>query len=159
MKILITGANGMVARAAIDFCCSRRDEVLSYTRQDLDISDKNAVFATVKAQKPDAVINCAAYTDVDGSETNIDLCYAANAKGVENLALAAKALTRVLSRSRPIMFLTEQKKDFIPSATRRIRRAFMPERNSKAKFWREMLMRVRSSSVRAGFTAKAERIF
>ncbi len=91
MKILITGANGMVARAAIDFCNSRRDEVLTYTRQTLDISDKNAVFATLKAQKPDAVINCAAYTDVDGSETNLDLCYAANAKGVENLALGAKA--------------------------------------------------------------------
>ena len=92
MKILITGANGMVARAAIDFCNLRRDEVLSYTRQNLDISDRDVVFATLKDQKPDAVINCAAYTDVDGSETNIDLCYAANAKGVENLALAAKAV-------------------------------------------------------------------
>jgi dTDP-4-dehydrorhamnose reductase len=91
MKILITGANGMVARATIDVCRALGDEVVSYTREMLDISVREDVFDAVSAQKPDAIINCAAYTDVDGSETNIDRCYAANASGVENLALAARA--------------------------------------------------------------------
>jgi dTDP-4-dehydrorhamnose reductase len=45
--------------------------------------------------QPDAVINCAAYTDVDGAETNARLCYAANAHGVENLAAAAKNINAV----------------------------------------------------------------
>ncbi len=90
MKILITGANGMVAQEVIDFCKKSDDEVLAYARTNLDISDREDVFALFKKQNPEAVINCAAYTDVDASETNVERCYAANANGVENLALAAK---------------------------------------------------------------------
>ncbi|HEX9960414.1 MAG TPA: sugar nucleotide-binding protein, partial [Pyrinomonadaceae bacterium] len=87
MKIIITGANGMVAGAAIDYYQSIGDEVLPFSRQELDISDRKRVFATFEETKPDVVINCAAYTDVDGSETNVEQCYAVNAAGVENLAL------------------------------------------------------------------------
>ena len=90
MKILITGANGMVAKAAIDYCRSIGDEVAALTRQELDIADTKQVEATFSREKPDAVINCAAYTDVDGAETNREICYKANSVGVENLALAAK---------------------------------------------------------------------
>ena len=96
MKVLITGANGMVARAAAEHCNSIGDDVLSLTRQDLDIADKDSVFEIFEKEKPDAVLNCAAYTDVDGSETNIEKCYAANAVGVENLALAAKKIDSAL---------------------------------------------------------------
>jgi dTDP-4-dehydrorhamnose reductase len=92
MKILITGANGMVARAAINYCRSIGDEVVALTRRELDISNKEAVFETFGREKFDAVLNCAAYTDVDGAETNSDKCYAANAFGVENLALASKKI-------------------------------------------------------------------
>lgn len=82
----------MVARAAIDYYQSIGDEVLPFTRQELDISDRKQVFATFEETKPDVIINCAAYTDVDGSETNVEQCYAVNAAGVENLALAAKRI-------------------------------------------------------------------
>ncbi|HXG82992.1 MAG TPA: dTDP-4-dehydrorhamnose reductase [Pyrinomonadaceae bacterium] len=92
MRILITGANGMVARATIDYCRSIGDEVVSFTRQELDISNGAQVFKTFEREKPEVVINCAAYTNVDGAETNRDLSYAANALGVENLALAAKKI-------------------------------------------------------------------
>src|SRR5437868_3579318 len=92
MKILITGANGMVATASINHCQSIGDEVLALTRQDLDIADQKSVFDVFEHEKPDAVLNCAAYTDVDGSEANIERCYAANAIGVENLALASKKI-------------------------------------------------------------------
>lgn len=90
MKILITGGGGMVARAAIKHCESIGDEVLSFDRQNLDISTRENVFEVFEREKPEAVLNCAAYTDVDGSETNVEKCYAANAAGVENLALASK---------------------------------------------------------------------
>jgi dTDP-4-dehydrorhamnose reductase len=90
MKILITGANGMVARAAIDYCLSIGDAVVALTRQELDISNRQAVFNRFETDMPEVVLNCAAYTDVDGAETNVERCYAANAAGVENLALAAK---------------------------------------------------------------------
>src|SRR5262245_6193813 len=90
MKILITGANGMVARATISHCRSLGDEVFAYTRQEMDISDPGAVDKFFSETKPQSVINCAAYTDVDGAESNVELCYAANAMGVENLAASAK---------------------------------------------------------------------
>jgi len=92
MKVLITGANGMVARAAIAHCRSIGDEVLGITRQELDISNREAVFDLFEREKPAAVLNCAAYTDVDGAETKQKVCYAANADGVENLALASKKI-------------------------------------------------------------------
>jgi len=80
----------MVARAAIKYCRSIGDEVIALTRQNLDIADREAVETTFASIKPEIVINCAAYTDVDGAETNVDLSYNANAVGVENLAIASR---------------------------------------------------------------------
>ncbi len=91
MKIIITGANGMVARAAIKYCREIGDDVVGLTRKELDISDAQKTLALIKGEQPDAVINCAAFTDVDGAESNEAACYAANADGVENLANACKA--------------------------------------------------------------------
>jgi dTDP-4-dehydrorhamnose reductase len=90
MKILITGANGMVARTAVEYCRSIGDEVIPFTRRDLDIADGKAVSEMLAETAPDAVLNCAAFTDVDGAESAETACYAANSDGVENLALACK---------------------------------------------------------------------
>ncbi len=91
MKIIITGANGMVARSAIEHCRQLGDDVVACSRQDLDISDAERTLSVIRSEQPEAVINCAAYTDVDGAESNEAACYAANADGVENLANACKA--------------------------------------------------------------------
>ncbi len=80
----------MVARAAIEHCRVIGDEVSALTRRELDISDRDAVFDALEKLRPEAVFNCAAYTDVDGAEANTQACYAANADGPENLALASK---------------------------------------------------------------------
>ncbi len=90
MKVLITGANGMVARATSAYCRSINDEVIALTRKELDISDANAVRFAIDARKPDAIINCAAFTDVDGAESNAGSAILANTTGVENLAASAK---------------------------------------------------------------------
>ncbi|MBC7899831.1 MAG: dTDP-4-dehydrorhamnose reductase [Saprospiraceae bacterium] len=92
MKILITGANGMVARSAVSYCRSIGDEVIALTRADLDISGPESVRTVIERTAPSAVINCAAYTNVDGAETDEEACYKANANGVENLALACKSV-------------------------------------------------------------------
>src|SRR5688572_26365139 len=89
MKILITGANGMVARAATAHCTGLGDDVAALTHQQLDIADRNAVFEAIGAISPEAILNCAAYTDVDGAESNADAARAVNTIGVENLARAA----------------------------------------------------------------------
>ncbi len=90
MKILVTGANGMLARATIEHCRAIGDEVVALTREQLNIAERERVFEIFESAKFDAAINCAAYTDVDGSETNIERCSAANSFGAENLALAAR---------------------------------------------------------------------
>lgn len=90
MKVLVTGANGMVARAAVEYCSSIGDDVSALTRQDLDISDHTAVERIIGEIRPDAVLNCAAYTNVDGAETERQLAYDVNATGVENLAAVCR---------------------------------------------------------------------
>ncbi len=90
MKVLITGVNGMVAQAAVEHCRSIGDEIVGLTRQDLDISSRAEVLAAFDTFGPEIVLNCAAYTDVDGAEMNAEACYRANAVGVENLALASR---------------------------------------------------------------------
>lgn len=91
MKILITGANGMVARAAVEYCRSLGDDVTALTRADLDIADLDAVVTSIGDARPDAVLNCAAYTNVDAAENNEEICFKINADGVENLANACKS--------------------------------------------------------------------
>ncbi len=90
MKILVTGANGMVARATIAHCRALGDDVVALTRQQMDIADRDSVFVTLENERPDAVINCAAYTDVDGAESNPDAARNANTLGPKYLSEAAR---------------------------------------------------------------------
>lgn len=90
MKVLVTGAGGMVGRAVIRNCAAQGDTVFGYDHQTLDISNPELVNATIEECRPDIVINCAAWTDVDGCEGNHNLALAANAAGPENLAVAGR---------------------------------------------------------------------
>jgi dTDP-4-dehydrorhamnose reductase len=85
----VTGAGGMVGRAVSDYCRFNGDLVFSYDHQGLDISDPDSVMNTLQRDHPEAVINCAAWTDVDGCEVNRDRAFAVNAAGPENLAQAS----------------------------------------------------------------------
>lgn len=89
MKILITGARGMVARATAEYCRSTGDEVTALARNEMDIADLDSVRATVSNIRPDAIINCAAYTNVDGAESEPESAFAANVTGPKNLAAAS----------------------------------------------------------------------
>lgn len=90
MKILITGANGLVGRALVEHCAASGDEVFGYDHKSLDIADAAAVESIIATQHPDTVINCAAWTDVDGCETNPTKAEQVNAIGPENLANATQ---------------------------------------------------------------------
>src|SRR5918998_3645198 len=90
MKILVTGAGGMVGRALVRHCGGRGDEVLALDRAALDIADERAVSETVARARPEAVVNCAAWTNVDGCEGDPARARAANALGPENLAAACR---------------------------------------------------------------------
>jgi dTDP-4-dehydrorhamnose reductase len=67
-------------------------EVIALTREDLDITDAEAVDTALSAGRPDAVINCAAWTDVDGAEWRAEEAWAVNGRGAQNVATAAGAI-------------------------------------------------------------------
>jgi dTDP-4-dehydrorhamnose reductase len=95
LKVLVTGAAGMVGRAVCEFCRASGDSVLAYDHHSLDIANANGVFRILHASKPDVVINCAAWTDVDGCERDEERAFAANAQGPENLARASYEINSV----------------------------------------------------------------
>ena len=94
MKILITGSNGMLAKAVKNEF--KDNELICTDVQDLDITDLTAVEKYVEDVKPELIINCAAYTAVDKAEDEEELVYKINAIGPKNLAIAAKKNDAVL---------------------------------------------------------------
>ena len=86
----------MVGRAVCDYCQSDGDLVFAYDHQSLDISCSDRVRQTLQKDKPDAVINCAAWTDVDGCELDKERAFATNSRGPENLANASRAINAAL---------------------------------------------------------------
>ena len=90
MKVLITGAAGLVGAALTRHCRASGDEVLAFDREGLDITDERAVREAFKSLRPDAAVNCAAWTDVDGCELDPQRAFLVNSQGVETLATAAR---------------------------------------------------------------------
>ena len=90
MKVLITGAAGLVGAALTRHCRASGDEVLAFDRGGLDITDERAVREAFKSLRPDAAVNCAAWTDVDGCELDPQRAFLVNSQGVETLATAAR---------------------------------------------------------------------
>lgn len=92
MKVFVAGAGGMVGRAVSLHCKAIGDQVVDADHKALDIVDRNRVMAALNDSQPDVVINCAAWTDVDGCESDSERAFAANALGPENLALASRTV-------------------------------------------------------------------
>ena len=88
MRLLVTGAAGMLGTDVVAAAAAGHD-VVAFARADLDITDAEAVRAAVRDTQPDAVINCAAYTNVDGAETEEDTATRINGDGAGHLAAAA----------------------------------------------------------------------
>lgn len=91
MKILITGANGQLGRE-LNNQLKDSHELLLTEVNDLDITDYTLVEKYINENKPDIVINAAAYTAVDLCEEHVDLAYNVNALGPKNLAIATNEL-------------------------------------------------------------------
>ena len=92
MRLLITGAGGMLATDVVAAASARGHEVVGLGRDRLDVSVREAVLDAVVRERPDAVINCAAYTNVDGAEADPDAAAAVNAAGAGFVAAAAAAV-------------------------------------------------------------------
>ncbi|MBR2725714.1 dTDP-4-dehydrorhamnose reductase [Candidatus Saccharibacteria bacterium] len=103
MKVLVTGTSGQLGYDVVKELLKRGHEVVGADRHEgdgsfdhviLDITDAEKVSQTVNEMKPDAIIHCAAWTNVDGAEApeNRDVVWAVNVEGTANLARAAKAV-------------------------------------------------------------------
>jgi len=90
LRVLVTGSGGLVGGALTQHCRAAGDEVFDYDHQALDIANPELVKSTLLAVKPQAVFNCAAFTDVDGCELDPERAQAANALGPENLAESSR---------------------------------------------------------------------
>jgi dTDP-4-dehydrorhamnose reductase len=102
MRILITGSRGQLGSQITDILKSgiselgpipddyRNAEILGTGSQEMDITNLNVVINYIREQRPEIVINAAAFTNVDACESNNDLAYRVNALGPRNLAIACE---------------------------------------------------------------------
>lgn len=91
MSFLVFGGDGQVGKELRALAARRYVPLLTPRQVDLDITDAGAVYHCIKDTKPLAVINLAAYTDVEGAEDNIEIAMAVNADAAGNLAKACDA--------------------------------------------------------------------
>ncbi len=88
MKAMIVGATGLLGKALMREWAG--DEVVGFGSTEVDIRDAGKVQEVVEKARPDWIVLAAAYTDVDGCESNPDLAFAVNRDGPVNVAEAAK---------------------------------------------------------------------
>jgi dTDP-4-dehydrorhamnose reductase len=116
MRVMITGAGGMLGRDLVAACRKRGHEVVALGHAGLDITDPPAVGEALRRHRPDAVANCAAYTDVDGAESEEEAAMRINDGGAGLLAAAAAAVgAKVLYPSSDYVFDGRQRRPYVES--------------------------------------------
>ena len=111
MKWLITGANGQLGKTLTSILRANSVEVESLARKSLDVSNVIEVNDVIKKIRPNILVNCAAWTDVDGAETDAEGAVRTNATGAQNLAKATNSLgIRLIHISTDFVFGADKKK-------------------------------------------------
>lgn len=86
MRILVTGGNGQLGSEWVRFLNRQEVEFIALPSSDLDLTDHADTRRVMGNLKPDLIINCAAYTNVDRAEEEREEAFAVNSEGVKNLA-------------------------------------------------------------------------
>jgi dTDP-4-dehydrorhamnose reductase len=89
MRLLVTGAAGMLGQDLVRAADAAGYDTVGLAHDDADIADPGAIARAVRDAAPDVVVNCAAWTDVDGAEASPEKAHRANATGAGNVAAAA----------------------------------------------------------------------
>ncbi|HMB97461.1 MAG TPA: dTDP-4-dehydrorhamnose reductase [Balneolaceae bacterium] len=96
MKFLITGAGGQLGREWSEMIRLENLEFTACDSTELDITDADRIRTVIKSENPDVIINCAAYTDVEGAEDHPDKAFQVNRDAVRNLAAECKKNDTIL---------------------------------------------------------------
>jgi dTDP-4-dehydrorhamnose reductase len=88
VKVLVTGAGGMLGQAVVRGFSARGHQVAAYPRSALDVTDAAAVEAVLRTERPEAVVQCAAYTAVDRAEEEEGAAFRVNAEATRIVARA-----------------------------------------------------------------------
>jgi dTDP-4-dehydrorhamnose reductase len=105
MRVLVTGAAGMLGHRVVADALARGWEAVGIDLPDGDLTDADVAQALVEEHAPDAVVHCAAFTDVDGAEEREALAHAVNADASANIAAAAAMLgARIVAVSTDYVF-------------------------------------------------------
>jgi dTDP-4-dehydrorhamnose reductase len=86
LKVVVTGASGLVGRSVVSHVAAEGESVVGLDHRALDITNPLAIENTFASERPEVVVNCAAWTDVDGCESDRERAMTANAQGPELLA-------------------------------------------------------------------------
>lgn len=149
MRILITGACGMLGRDLVEVLSEGQELYLldvetfspslssQFSTLTLDITDSAKTYTEVTRINPDIVIHSAAYTDVDGCETNRDLAFKVNALGTRNIALACQRFdTELLYISTDFVFNGEKGEPYLE-----FDRPDPQSIYAKSKYWGELYIK------------------
>jgi len=105
MKILVTGAAGMLGSDVLSALEGANIDAVGYDKSRLDITHRESVRAVLKREAPTHVINCTAYTSVDDAEEERDACFAINVIGVRNLvSVCSKQRIKLIHMSTDYVF-------------------------------------------------------
>jgi dTDP-4-dehydrorhamnose reductase len=117
-KVLVSGSGGQLGLELSELLPQRGHEVVAFSREELDVADFGAVRLALEEHSPDIVLNAAAYTSVDGCETEQDLAYRVNALGPRNLAqLCGEWSCELLNVSTNYVFDGASKRPYEPFDT------------------------------------------
>ena len=106
MKVLMTGCNGQLGQSISKAMNDKDFQLLSFSKENLDITNINALTNAIEKLKPHFLINTAAYTNVDGAEKNKDIAYSINQHGPKNLGIVSKNIIFPLFIFQQTLFLT-----------------------------------------------------
>lgn len=116
MRVAITGAQGMLGQDLVDACLARDHEVFALGRAELDVTDPDHCEDAIAEIRPDAVINCAAWTDVDGAEADEAGAMLVNDTGAAQLAAAcARHGAKIVHVSSDYVFDGAKRRPYVES--------------------------------------------
>jgi dTDP-4-dehydrorhamnose reductase len=115
MRILVTGAKGMLGKDLIPVLRAKNHHVIATDIEELDITDLDQVYRIGRQSRPEVVVNCAAYTQVDKAEEEADKAFAINELGARNIATACRDLgADICHVSTDYVFDGEKRKPYAP---------------------------------------------